>query len=443
MWLQKTVLMSQDTLYDEKTNREIPVVHGMILFKNTSVFHEQEQMEKERLQVAFEEADSASKAKTEFMNRMSHDIRTPINGIMGMLEIIRKNRSDITKVDDCLDKIQLSSSHLLALINDVLDMSKLESGHEELEQVPFDLQELMKEVSSLVDAQLTERSITHHRHRQNIQHTRLIGSPLQLRQIMVNLFSNAIKYNKPGGCIDTYASEISFNDTTAFYEFKIKDTGIGMSESFVQNKLFQPFTQEETDARTQYKGTGLGMSIVKGLLDKMGGTINVESTLDVGTTFTFQLPFQIDTSALAADTSDSPPDIPENQKLSGLHVLMVEDNAINMEIAEFYLEDHGASCDKAWNGQEALDKFSHSGPGTYDVILMDIMMPVMDGIEATRRIRALPRPDAQTIAILAMTAQYTSDSVRQCKEAGMNGHLVKPLDSEKMAEMILQTIKNS
>lgn len=443
MWLQKTVLMSQDTLYDEKTNREIPVVHGMILFKNTSVFHEQEQMEKERLQVAFEEADSASKAKTEFMNRMSHDIRTPINGIMGMLEIIRKNRSDITKVDDCLDKIQLSSSHLLALINDVLDMSKLESGHEELEQVPFDLQELMKEVSSLVDAQLTERSITHHRHRQNIQHTRLIGSPLQLRQIMVNLFSNAIKYNKPGGCIDTYASEISFNDTTAFYEFKIKDTGIGMSESFVQNKLFQPFTQEETDARTQYKGTGLGMSIVKGLLDKMGGTINVESTLDVGTTFTFQLPFQIDTSALSADTSDSSPDIPENQKLSGLHVLMVEDNAINMEIAEFYLEDHGAICDKAWNGQEALDKFSHSEPGTYDVILMDIMMPVMDGIEATRRIRALPRPDAQTIAILAMTAQYTSDSVRQCKEAGMNGHLVKPLDSEKMAEMILQTIKNS
>ena len=286
--------MSQDTLYDEKTNREIPVVHGMIFFRNTSVFHEKEQQEKERLQVAFEEADSANKAKTEFMNRMSHDIRTPINGIMGMLEIIRKNRSDEKKVDDCLNKIHLSSSHLLALINDVLDMSKLESGHEDLEQIPFDLQELMSEVSSLVDAQMIERGITYHIHKKNIQHIRLVGSPLQIRQIMLNLFSNAIKYNKPGGSIDTYASEISFDDTTAVYEFMIRDTGIGISESFIKEKLFQPFTQEETDARTQYKGTGLGMSIVKALIDKMGGTIQVESTLNVGTTFTFRLPLRID-----------------------------------------------------------------------------------------------------------------------------------------------------
>ena len=441
-WLQKTVLMSQDTLYDEKTNRETPVVHGMILFKNTSAFHEKEQQEKERLQVAFEEADSANKAKTEFMNRMSHDIRTPINGIMGMLEIIRKNRSDDTRVDDCLNKIQLSSRHLLALINDVLDMSKLEAGHEELEQIPFDLQELMTEVSSLVDAQLLERGITHHIHRKNIHHTRLIGSPLQIRQIMLNLFSNAIKYNKPGGTIDTYASEISFTDTTAVYEFMIQDTGIGMSESFVKEKLFQPFTQEETDARTQYKGTGLGMSIVKALIDIMGGTIHVESALNVGTTFTFRLPIRIDSSSKDQPSEDESilSEIQKGQELSGLHILIAEDNAINMEITEFYLEDHGAIVSKAWNGQEAIDQFSASAPGSIDVILMDIMMPVMDGLEAARRIRALPRSDAQTVIILSMTAQCTSDSANQCRKAGMNGHLIKPLDSEKMIEKILQSI---
>lgn len=442
IWLQKTVLMSQDTLYDEKTNRETPVVHGMILFRNTSIFHEKEQQEKERLQVAFEEADSANKAKTEFMNRMSHDIRTPINGIMGMLEIIRKNRSDEAKVDDCLTKIQLSSSHLLALINDVLDMSKLESGHEELEQVPFDLQNLMTEVSSLVDALLIERGITHHAHRKDIRHTRLIGSPLHLRQIMVNLFSNAIKYNKPGGTIDTYASEISFNNTTAVYEFTIRDTGIGMSESFVKEKLFQPFTQEETDARTQYRGTGLGMSIVKALLDKMGGNIQVESTLNIGTTFTFQLPLRIDSSAndQPSETKAILPAAPEGRELSGLHILIAEDNAINMEIAEFYLEDHGAITSKAWNGQEAIDQFNASAPGSFDVILMDIMMPVTDGLEAARRIRKLPRSDAQSVVILAMTAQCTSDSVSQCQKAGMNGHITKPLDSKKIIEMILQSI---
>ena len=442
VWLQKMVLMSQDTLYDEKTNREIPVVHGMILFRNTSVFHEKEQQEKERLQVAFEEADSANKAKTEFMNRMSHDIRTPINGIMGMLEIIRKNRSDEKKVDDCLNKIHLSSSHLLALINDVLDMSKLESGHEDLEQVPFDLQELMSEVSSLVDAQMIEREITHHIHRKNIQHIRLMGSPLQIRQIMLNLFSNAIKYNKPGGSIDTYASEISFDETTAVYEFMIRDTGIGISESFIKEKLFQPFTQEETDARTQYKGTGLGMSIVKALIDKMGGTIQVESTLNVGTTFTFRLPLRIDSSSKypSSEAESTLPEIQKGRELSGLHLLIVEDNAINMEIAEFYLEDHGAVVSKAWNGQEAIHQFKASEPGSFDAILMDIMMPVMDGLEATRRIRALPRSDAQSVVILAMTAQCTSDSISQGQKAGMNGHLIKPLDSEKMIEMILQSL---
>ena len=222
----------------------------------------------------------------------------------------------------------------------------------------------------------------------------------------------------------------------------IRDTGIGISESFIKEKLFQPFTQEETDARTQYKGTGLGMSIVKALIDKMGGTIQVESTLNVGTTFTFRLPLRIDSSSKypSSEAESTLPEIQKGRELSGLHLLIVEDNAINMEIAEFYLEDHGAVVSKAWNGQEAIHQFKASEPGSFDAILMDIMMPVMDGLEATQGIRTLPRSDAQSVVILAMTAQCTSDSISQGQKAGMNGHLIKPLDSEKMIEMILQSL---
>ena len=279
VWLQKTVLMSRDMVYDANTDKESSVVHGIVLFKNTSDFHEKEQQEKARLQMAYEEADSENRAKTEFMNRMSHDIRTPINGIMGMVDIIRKNRDDWGKVDDSLDKIQLSTRHLLELVSDVLDMSKLEAGMFEIHEDVFDMNELMDEVAALVDAQLVESSITHCKHRSNIQHTALKGSSLQLRRIMVNLLSNAIKYNKPNGTIDTYAEELSCDGTTVWYEFKIVDTGIGMSEEFIKEQLFKPFTQEKNDARTLYRGTGLGMSIVKALLDKMGGSIEVELSL--------------------------------------------------------------------------------------------------------------------------------------------------------------------
>ncbi len=254
VWLQKTVLMAQDTVFDAASGREMPVIHGIILFRDTSIFHAQEQAENQRLQEAFEEADSASRAKTAFMNRMSHDIRTPINGILGMLDILRSNRDDARKVDSCLDKIDLSAHHLLALVNDVLDMSKLEAGQMVMEQEPFDIEVLMHNVSSLVEAQIEKDGLTHHRHRENIQHTALVGSSLKLRQIMVNLFSNAIKYNKPDGSIDTYAKELSCDGTTAWYEFRITDTGIGMSRDFVENQLFKPFTQESADARTQYRG---------------------------------------------------------------------------------------------------------------------------------------------------------------------------------------------
>lgn len=433
VWLQKTVLMSRDMVYDANTDKESSVVHGIVLFKNTSDFHEKEQQEKARLQMAYEEADSENRAKTEFMNRMSHDIRTPINGIMGMVDIIRKNRDDREKVDDSLDKIQLSTRHLLELVSDVLDMSKLEAGMFEIHEDVFDMNELMDEVAALVDAQLVESGITHCKHRSNIQHTALKGSSLQLRRIMVNLLSNAIKYNKSNGTIDTYAEELSCDGTTVWYEFKIVDTGIGMSEEFIKEQLFKPFTQEKNDARTLYRGTGLGMSIVKALLDKMGGSIEVESQLGEGSTFTFRLPFKVDENAIETKKEEQSSG---EQKLEGKQILLVEDNEINMEIAEFYLKELGIVVDKAWNGKEAIDKFEESAPGTYDLILMDIMMPVMGGREAARRIRTLERPDAETVRIYAMTAQVSSESVHKCLASGMNGHIAKPIDEGKLREIL-------
>lgn len=460
IWLQKTVLMSKDTVYDSKLQKETTVVHGIILFKNTSVFHEKEQKEKERLQIAFEKADSASKAKTEFVNRMSHDIRTPINGIMGMLDIIRKYKDDSEKIEDCLNKIQLSAGHLMALADDVLDMSKLESGKLVLEEVSFDLLQLMADVTSLVNAQLLEMKLSHHIHRKNLKHTILLGSPTRVRQIMLNLFSNAIKYNKVGGTIDTYAKEISFDGTTVWYEFKIKDSGIGMSEKFVKEELFDIFTQEQTDARTHYKGSGLGMSIVKQLIEAMHGTIEVESTLGEGTTFMFQLPFKVseqpektieqnflfptdnvmDKTCISLQENQSSEashdEEPVQNSLQGIKILLVEDNDLNMEIAEFYLSDYGAIIEKAWNGQEALDKFISSAPQTYDIILMDIMMPVMDGLEACRKIRASSHPQGKIIPIIAMTAQASQECMEKCQLAGMNGHLTKPVASEKLIKTI-------
>ncbi len=465
IWLQKTVLMSRDTVYDSELQKESTVVHGIILFKNTVVFHEKEQQEKERLQLAFEKADSASRAKTEFVNRMSHDIRTPINGIIGMIDIIRKNKENEKKVEECLDKIRLSAGHLMALADDVLDMSKLESGRLVLEEVSFDLLQVIAEVVSLVNAQLLEMKLSHHTHRKNLQHTNLVGSPTRLRQIMVNLFSNAIKYNKVGGSIDTYTREVSFDGTTAWYEFKIKDSGIGMSERFVKEELFDIFTQEEVDARTHYKGSGLGMSIVKQLVEAMNGTIEVESILGKGTTFIFRLPFKVNQTVnnqminkenmgnsfagmkkelpnLLGKTLKDNSDSLKQNRLEGLRILLVEDNDLNMEIAEFYLKEDGAQVEKARNGREAVDKFMASDSNTYDAVLMDIMMPVMNGMEACLAIRTSTHPDAKSIPIIAMTAQASKECMQQCSEVGMNGHLTKPVISQKLIEIIIECISD-
>ena len=436
-WIQKTALMMSSRVYDAKSGEEKPMIHSLVLLKNTTEFHAQEQKEHERLRAEVDEAMLANKAKTEFLSRMSHDIRTPINGVMGMLEIIKKNREDHERVDDCLEKIHVSSEHLLSLINDVLDMSKLESGHMEPEHVPFDLDDLMKNVRALNEAQVAKTSIVYTYSKISFAHAKLIGSPLHLRQILLNLFSNAAKYNKENGTIETYAEEIACDENTATFRFTIRDTGIGMSEDFVNNELFEPFTQEKQGARTQYQGTGLGMSIVKELIEKMNGTITVESVLGEGSAFTVTLPFEIDKHPFAQAAANGAAD---ETALHGLKVLLAEDNELNMEIAEFFLEDMGAETMQAWNGKEAVEAFRNSAPGEIGVILMDIMMPVMDGLEAVQRIRALHRPDAKTVPIIAMTANAFSEDVERSRKAGMTEHLSKPLNAETLKKAILRNI---
>lgn len=420
IWVQEMILMSEETIYDIDIQKERNIVRAIILFRNTSTFHEKEDREKEKLQLAYQKVDLESKAKTDFMNRMSHDIRTPINGILGMMQIIRKNWGDMDKLDDSLNKMEVLTKHLNELVEDILNMSKLESDHMEIVDEPFDLNDMVEELNSLIDAQVSLQNITYHNHMENVVHTHLIGDALQLRRILVNLLTNAIKYNKSNGTIDMYVREISSDDSKVTFEFEIKDTGIGMSEDYIENHLFTPFSQAKQDARTRYEGTGLGMSIVKGLVDKLGGNIEVKSEVGVGTQIKVVLTYQLDTSKNEKqDTS--------KLDLKDKRILLVEDNEINMEVAEFYLNAVHANVDKAWNGLEAVEKVKEQ-PNKYSLVLMDIMMPKMNGDEAARCIRKIN----PSIPIVAMSAQseYSID------QTIMNDSISKPIDEQKLNHIL-------
>ena len=424
IWVQEMILMSEETIYDIDIQKERNIVRAIILFRNTSTFHEKEDREKEKLQLAYQKVDLESKAKTDFMNRMSHDIRTPINGILGMMQIIRKNWGDMDKLDDSLNKMEVLTKHLNELVEDVLNMSKLESDHMEIVNEPFDLNDMVEELNSLIDAQVSLQNITYHNHMENVVHTHLIGDALQLRRILVNLLTNAIKYNKSNGTIDMYVREISSDDSKVTFEFEIKDTGIGMSEDYIENHLFTSFSQAKQDARTRYEGTGLGMSIVKGLVDKLGGSIEVKSEVGVGTQIKVILAYQLDTSNTAKqDTS--------KLDLKDKRILLVEDNEINMEVAEFYLNAVHANVDKAWNGLEAVEKVKEQ-PNQYSLILMDIMMPKMNGDEAAKCIRKIN----PSIPIVAMSAQseYSID------QTIMNDSISKPIDEQKLDQILSKYI---
>ncbi len=385
---------------------------------------EQKEESNRILKEAAEEARSASRAKSEFLSHMSHDIRTPINGIMGMTEIALKNVSDAVRVEDCLNKIGNSSQHLLSLINDVLDMSRIESGKVTVNSAPMSMIAIIDECASIIGGQLQNRDVELIREFGDFAHPDLMGDELHLRQILINILGNAVKFTLDGGRIYFRVKETGSADGRAHFYFEIEDTGIGMKAEFLQH-IWEPFAQEDGGSRTNYQGTGLGMAITKQFVDMMGGTITVESRLNIGSKFVIELGFDIDRHAAAAAETPEETEL----HLEGMRVMLVEDNELNAEIAQFMLEEVGISVTCVENGQLALEMFQNQAAGSFDLILMDIMMPVMNGLDATRAIRALDRPDAKVIPIVAMTANAYEDDIRHAREAGMNGHLAKPIDT--------------
>ena len=403
----------------------------------TNLTHQKLEQEKDEkykaeLLIAAKKAEAANEAKTEFLQRMSHDIRTPINGICGVLNVADHYADDMKKQTECREKVKEASHLLLELVNDVLDMSKLESDEVILEEIPFNLSGIFREVFVVIEQIAAEQNIRIAWEKKEIIHRNLIGSPGYVKRVMMNILSNAVKYNRENGHIYISCVEIpSEHPGMTTMEFVCRDTGIGMTEEF-QKCVFEPFAQEHTGSRTKFAGTGLGMSISKKLVEKMGGTITFESEEGAGTTFVIRIPFKID---LDVDKSKEQKDLSE-KTIKGLHILLAEDNELNMEIAEFMFQNEGAEVTKAWNGLEAVEIFEKSRPGEFDVILMDIMMPVMNGYNATKRIRSMDREDAKEIPIIAMTANaFTEDRIR-AKEAGMDEHISKPVDGNLLVKVI-------
>ena len=410
----------------------------------TNLAHRKQEQEKdekykEELLIAAKKAEAANEAKTEFLQRMSHDIRTPINGICGMVHMADYYADDMEKQTEYRTKVKEASNLLLELVNEILDMSKLESGEIVLEEIPFNLSSIYREVFVVIEQVAAEQNLQIVWEKKEITHRDFIGSPGYVKRVMMNILSNAVKYNRENGHIYISCMEIPAGQPgMTTMEFVCRDTGIGMTEEF-QKHIFEPFAQEHTGSRTKFAGTGLGMPIAKNLVEKMGGAITFESEEGTGTTFVIRVPFKID---MNADKREKQKDVSE-KSIKGLHILLAEDNELNMEIAEFMLQNEGAEVTKAWNGQEAVELFRKSKPGEFDVILMDIMMPVMNGYEATKKIRSLDREDAKMIPIIAMTANaFTEDRLR-AKEAGMDEHIAKPVDGKLLINIIYKLMKHS
>lgn len=450
---------------EQEVNRQLNIAN--------KAAHEAEAVAR-RAEVVAREAEAkavnASAAKSDFLSNMSHDIRTPINGIIGMLDIADLHRDNHEEVLGYLDRIRGVTNHLLTLINDVLDMSKAESGKVELSHEAFDMRELLSECIDITAGQIQGRDLAFHENLDGLEHRYLYGSPLHLRRIFLNILGNAVKYTNDGGHITFTVDELtSENAGVAQIRVATADDGIGMSKEF-QKEIFEPFTRADNTNSSELRGTGLGMAITKNLVDLMGGTIEVESELGAGSTFTVVLPLEINAAANVAAAAgassgmaagaaagagvvagtgtgmgiaaagaagiDGSAQTTEPRDISGFKLLLVEDNELNREIAKTLLEEKGAIITEATNGQEALDIFSAARPGTFDAILMDVMMPVMDGLDSTRAIRALNRVDAAQIPIIAMTANAFAEDVAAAKEAGMNEHLAKPLNFDVVAKTL-------
>ncbi len=373
----------------------------------------------------------ANSAKSEFLSHMSHDLRTPINGILGMLTILEKSQDDPELQRQCRKKIRVSTEHLLSLVNDVLQVSKLESGSPTDVAEPYDLHDTLEDCISILSPLAEERRIRLVMDQAGLQHTKIIGNPLHLRQILMNVIDNALKYNRPHGSVLIQVKETACQGQNANYLFVVEDTGIGIGEDFKEH-IFEPFTQEHQNARTHYNGVGLGMSIVKKLVDQHKGTVEIDSQIGKGSVVRITLPLRINEA-----WNEQP--MTEEQNVSGsiagMRVLLVEDNEINCEIVQYILQDAGAKVVTAGNGKIAVDVFASSDPGTFDCILMDLMMPVMSGYEAARMIRSLNRPDAQ-VPIIALSANAFDEDIALSKDAGMNEHLAKPVDIREMFKVM-------
>ncbi len=419
---------------------ESDYVEGIVIgMRDVGDLEREERERMEALLAAKREADRANAAKSNFLSRMSHDIRTPLNGIIGLLEINKTHADDIELVRENQEKMRVAADHLLSLINDVLEMSKLEDEEIELVFEPCDLMENSKTISSIMQTKIALEGQTHSLGKLEIPVRYVYTSPLHLRQIFLNIYGNCVKYNKPGGSITTSTECLYHDEERVVYRWTISDTGIGMSPEYLK-RIFEPFTQEvdSSAARTKFQGTGLGMSIVKKIVDRMGGEIEVSSVKGEGSTFAVTIPFRI---APAPEQLSRLEDEPGS--IAGLTILLVEDNELNIEIAQMLMEDQGASVLLATNGQEALDAFVASEPGSIDAVLMDVMMPVMNGFDATRAIRAFDRPDAARVPIIATTANAFAEDEQKCLDVGMNAHLAKPLDIEKLVSTVSACVAES
>ena len=379
-----------------------------------------------------ERVRQANSAKSEFLSHMSHDLRTPINGILGMLAILEKSQDDPERQRDCRKKIRVSAEHLLSLVNDVLQVSRLESGRPAAVEEPFDLCAVLEECVTVLSPLAEERTVRLELETNGLRHTRAVGNPLHFKQILMSVIDNALKYNRPNGSVSVRVEETAFREGTASCRFVIEDTGIGIGEDFKAH-IFEPFTQEHQGARTDYTGAGLGMSIVKKLVDQMRGTVTVDSRLGRGSVVQIILPVRVD-EMQSGQAAEEARDVQGG--IAGMQVLLVEDNQINCEIVEYLLKDAGAEVATAKDGKAAVEAFEASAPGTFDCILMDLMMPVMSGYEAARVIRGLKRPDAGTVPIIALSANAFEEDVALAKDAGMNEHLAKPVDIGKMLKVM-------
>lgn len=427
----------QVLLIPQRRSQTGEVTAVMLLSRNVTAQKQKEIDYQQRLRETAEQSSMANAAKTDFLRRMSHDIRTPLNGIRGMTKIAEENITDPARVQNCLSKILSTSDFLLELVNNVLDMSKLEAGEVETEHKPFDLRDVLQGAETVVSAQAADCGIVFTSDPPAGEHWHLLSSPLNIQRVLQNIMSNAVKYNRPGGSVHISCRETACENDTATFVFTCADTGIGMSPEF-QARAFDTFAQEHKTARTTYSGSGLGLAIVKKTVELLGGKISFVSREGEGTTFTVTLPLTVDTSYHVPAPEPEP-----GARLDGVRILMAEDNALNREIATYMLEEGGALVTAAEDGQQAVDCFAASAPSSFDIILMDIMMPVLDGLDAAHAIRALDRADARTVPILAVSANAFSDDIAASREAGMNGHLSKPLDFDRVAAAIAQYIRRS